>query len=197
MLATGQNLHPASVVRAALADSGLTIGEAAERLRVSRQQLTRLLGKKSAVSQEMALRLETVFGLRAEALLEMQLDRDIERTRHETKDELAQLRPCGGVLRIDADDVLDRLRASENELRKAGIERLYLFGSIARGEARAGSDVDLFYEPSPAARIGLLTLQKIRKRIEDILGLKADLVPADSLRPHVRENAGRDAIRIF
>lgn len=191
-------IHPARIVRGALAESGLTIGEAAARLHVSRQQLTRLLGRKSAVSPEMALRLEAVFGLPAKELLEIQLDRDLDRTRRETKGELARLVSCRRrPSRLDADFVLGRLRSHEDELRKAGIERLYLFGSIARGEAQPSSDVDLFYEPSPTAKIGLVSLQRIIRRIEDILGLKTDLVPGDSFRRSVRANVERDAIQVF
>jgi predicted nucleotidyltransferase len=47
-----------------------------------------------------------------------------------------------------AEHVIAILRAHETELRQAGIMRLSLFGSVARGEERADSDVDL------AARTG-------------------------------------------
>lgn len=198
MLAAEAGAHPGQMVRRVLSESGLPVTDAAERLRVSRQQLTRLLGRKSAVSPEMALRLESVFGLPAKELLEMQLKYDLEKARQEAKSELAELEPYRGPLsRLNKNYVLGRLRSHEEELRKAGIERLYLFGSLARGEAQPTSDVDLFYERAATARIGLLALQKIQKRIEEILGLKTDLVPGDSFRPLVRAEVERDAIRIF
>jgi uncharacterized protein len=57
-----------------------------------------------------------------------------------------------------ADQVIVTLRAHEAELRKAGIRRLSLFGSVARGDAEADSDVDLAAELDPDARIGLFAL---------------------------------------
>ncbi len=52
-----------------------------------------------------------------------------------------------------AERVIGMLRAHEAELRAAGISRLSLFGSVARGDAEAGSDVDLAAEFDPAARL--------------------------------------------
>ena len=45
--------------------------------------------------------------------------------------------------------VLDSLRAHEAELRSLGVQSLTLFGSVARGEAAAGSDVDLVVQLGP------------------------------------------------
>ena len=50
----------------------------------------------------------------------------------------------GIVLNADRDHILAMLRAHERELKNAGIVRLRLFGSVARGEA--GNDVDLVAE---------------------------------------------------
>jgi len=51
-----------------------------------------------------------------------------------------------------AEHVIATLRAHEAELRQAGIHRLSLFGSVARGDAEAESDVDLAVEFDPAGR---------------------------------------------
>ena len=48
---------------------------------------------------------------------------------------------------------LARLKQHEAELKRLGVEQLYLFGSTARDEARADSDVDLFFD-HPEARLG-------------------------------------------
>jgi uncharacterized protein len=47
---------------------------------------------------------------------------------------------------MDRDTAISLLKAHEAELRRLGIQRLYLFGSTARGDARADSDVDLFFD---------------------------------------------------
>ena len=45
---------------------------------------------------------------------------------------------------MERDAVIAALRTHEAELRRLGVEHLYLFGSIERGDAREDSDVDLF-----------------------------------------------------
>jgi predicted nucleotidyltransferase len=102
-------------------------------------------------------------------------------------DQMTRTRACPS-----ADDVLATLRACEADLRAAGVTRLSLFGSVARGDAEPGSDVDLAVEFDPAARVSLLGLVGLRQRIEDILGYKVDLVaePVDSAR--LRANIERD-----
>ena len=64
--------HPGDIVRDLIEEAGLTVVAAAELLKVSRAQLTRLLGRKSGISPEMALRLEVVFGSTAENWLRLQ-----------------------------------------------------------------------------------------------------------------------------
>ena len=44
-------------------------------------------------------------------------------------------------------DVIAQLRASADRVHGAGVTSLYLFGSVARDEARGNSDVDLFVDP--------------------------------------------------
>lgn len=50
-----------------------------------------------------------------------------------------------------AEHVIAALRAYETELRQTGIPRLSVFGSVARGEAEAESDVDLAAELDPGS----------------------------------------------
>lgn len=64
--------HPGEIVKGIIDDLGLSAIKAAEMLGVSRQQVTRLVGQKSGISPEMALRLEAVFGSTAEQWLRMQ-----------------------------------------------------------------------------------------------------------------------------
>jgi uncharacterized protein len=52
------------------------------------------------------------------------------------------------------DDAIAILKERESELRRLGVEHLYLFGSTARGEAGEDSDVDLFLD-HPGGSLGL------------------------------------------
>lgn len=91
-----------------------------------------------------------------------------------------------------ADDVIATLRAHEPELRAAGIRRLSLFGSVARGDASPDSDVDLAVELDPAARIDLIRLVALERQIGDLLGCKVDLLPEPVEKLRLRNNIERD-----
>lgn len=92
---------------------------------------------------------------------------------------------------------LRRLRSRQAELRKRGIARLWIFGSIARGDARRESDVDLVVEFNPAASVSLTAFARLREDLSAILGAPVDLVEWRNLRAHVRAAAERDAVNVF
>jgi predicted nucleotidyltransferase len=94
--------------------------------------------------------------------------------------------------RVLADEVVATLRAHEAELRAAGIRRLSLFGSVARGDEGAGSDVDLAAELEPGARVDLFRLVALERRLSDMLGRSVDLIPEPVEAPRLLANIGRD-----
>ncbi len=84
------------------------------------------------------------------------------------------------------------LRAHEAELRAAGIARLTLFGSVARGEAGPESDVDLHAELDPSKRLSLFDVMELEERIGDLLGRRVDLLTGKIERPRLRDNIRHD-----
>ena len=96
-----------------------------------------------------------------------------------------------------AEDVLAILRAHEVELRAAGIKRLSLFGSVARGEAGPDSDVDLAAEFDPAAGMDLIRLSALERRISELVGRTVDLLPEPVEKQRLRANIDRDRRRAF
>jgi addiction module HigA family antidote len=72
--------HPGDVLREYLPE-GVTIGEVAKRLGVTRQALSALLNGRAGVSAPMALRLEGALGTSAEMWLNMQTSHDLWRAR--------------------------------------------------------------------------------------------------------------------
>lgn len=96
-----------------------------------------------------------------------------------------------------ADQVVTTLRAHEAELRAAGVSRLSLFGSVARGDAGADSDVDLVAELAPEARIGLFRLVALERRLSELLSRPVDLLPEPVEAPRLRANIERDRRRAF
>jgi predicted nucleotidyltransferase len=98
----------------------------------------------------------------------------------------------------DRESVLAVLRAREAELRAAGIAALYLFGSAARGEATAASDVDLFFDQANPDGFDLFDLVDVGERIGDALGgIRVDLATRGSLHPVLRPAIESGAIRVF
>ena len=98
-----------------------------------------------------------------------------------------------------ATDIIRKLRDHRDELTRMGVGRLYLFGSVARGDARPDSDIDLAYEPDPARKFSLFDLGRIEQKIESILGStnKVDFASRKDLYSHVRDSALADEIQVF
>ena len=103
----------------------------------------------------------------------------------------------GAAITMTKDDVLTVLRRAETELRAKGVARAALFGSMARDEQGPESDIDIMVELDPAARLGLWEYVGVVSLIEGMFPLKVDVSNRESLRPHVRPTAERDAIYAF
>ena len=96
-----------------------------------------------------------------------------------------------------ADRIVGTLRAHEAELRRAGVRHLSLFGSFARGDAEAESDIDLAAEFGPAVRMDLFRLTALERRIAEILGRRVDLAPEPVEKLRLKANIDRDRRRAF
>ena len=94
------------------------------------------------------------------------------------------------------DEAISRLRQHEADLRRLGVEHLYLFGSMARGEANDDSDVDLFFDYQKG-KLGVYELMDVKEYAASILGRKADIMTRDSLHKTLREAIEATAIRVF
>jgi uncharacterized protein len=95
------------------------------------------------------------------------------------------------------DDIIGALRAHDAELRRAGIRHLSLFGSAARGEADAASDIDVVAELDPDSHISPFRLMGLQRRLGEILKRPADLLPEPVENPRLRQNIERDRRRAF
>lgn len=90
----------------------------------------------------------------------------------------ALVEAAGPVLRSVAED--------------AGYRRLAVFGSVARGEARSDSDIDLIVEaPEGTSSFGFLRFKNV---LEQVLGREIDLVDYGGLKPRLDDDVRRDAV---
>lgn len=88
------------------------------------------------------------------------------------------------TLGLTRDQAIQRLRAAEADIRRLGVRRLALFGSVARGEARPDSDVDLLVEFDPGQKSfdHFLALSDL---LEGLLGCPVELVTLEALSPFI------------
>jgi predicted nucleotidyltransferase len=93
--------------------------------------------------------------------------------------------------------VLRKLRDAEELLRQEGVCSVWIFGSVARGEAGPDSDVDLALEIEAERRPTLFTLAHLQALIEAKLGTKVDVGLRRDLRPHLAKAFERYAVRVF
>jgi uncharacterized protein len=99
---------------------------------------------------------------------------------------------------MERDDALRLLRDRREQLRSLGVGQLFLYGSVARNEAREDSDVDLLVEPSNQ-RFSIFDLVRVRDLCRSILGAATDIHDYDGLRrlPEFRRRVSGDLIRVF
>ena len=82
------------------------------------------------------------------------------------------------------DVTMQRLRDAEAEIRSLGVRRLALFGSVARGEARTDSDVDLLVEFAPGEK-SFDRFMAISDLLERLLAHRVELVTIEALSPFI------------
>jgi uncharacterized protein len=73
------------------------------------------------------------------------------------------------------DEAVSRLKAHAADLKRLGVEHLYMFGSTARDEAREESDIDLFFDYQKG-KLGLYELMDVKEATAQILGRPADIM---------------------
>jgi predicted nucleotidyltransferase len=98
---------------------------------------------------------------------------------------------------MNREEVIAALRAHEPELKAAGVTRLWLFGSTARGDRRPDSDIDLLAAFDETSRISLLDVAGIEIRLGELLGQAVDLIEEGTLKPRVRRSVEAEAVRAF
>ena len=96
------------------------------------------------------------------------------------------------------DDALRRLREHRDHLQGLGVAQLFLYGSVARNQATADSDVDLLVEPADE-RFTIFDLVRVRDVCRDILGTATEVHDFDGLRrlPQFRQRVEADIVRVF
>ncbi len=77
---------------------------------------------------------------------------------------------------------------------KHGAYNVRVFGSVARGEAGPASDIDFLIEPNPSW--SLLDHIRFKQALEELLGIRVDVVTDKTLHPRIRARVLKEAVKL-
>lgn len=103
--------------------------------------------------------------------------------------------PTAATLRLRAAITQHGSRLAD-VLERYGATNPRLFGSVARGDAREDSDLDLLVDLAPGAGNELLRVAGLGEELSELLGVRVDVVAATLLRDEVSATALGDAVAV-
>ena len=95
------------------------------------------------------------------------------------------------------DEIIAKFRENEAALRARGVSYAALFGSVARGDNRPDSDIDIMIDIQPGALDDIYSYVGLKKYIAALFAGHVDVVDRGSLKPHVRPPAEAEAVYAF
>ena len=100
-------------------------------------------------------------------------------------------------MKLDLQYVLETLRSHESDLRRLGVSHAAVFGSVARGEAGAESDIDVLVDLDENRPMGIFEYARLKLYISELLDGSSDVVNRRTLKPLLRANILHDLIHAF
>src|ERR1700692_1588576 len=86
---------------------------------------------------------------------------------------------------MNVDDAVATLRRYEGALRARGVRHAAVFGSVARGENRPDSDLDILVEFAPEAHVTIFDYAGVKAYITSLFDGPVDVIDRDALKPHL------------
>jgi uncharacterized protein len=93
--------------------------------------------------------------------------------------------------------LLEKLKEREADLRAQGVAHAALSGSVARGDDRPDSDMDILVDLDPTIVVTIFDYAGVKDFIADMFDRPVDVVSRESLKPRLRPKAAADAIYVF
>jgi uncharacterized protein len=94
------------------------------------------------------------------------------------------------------DEIIAKLKEREVDLLAQGVAHAALFGSVARGDDRPDSDIDILVDLDPAIVVTIFDYAGVKDFIADMFDRPVDVVSRESLKPRIRSKTA-DAIYAF
>lgn len=91
-------------------------------------------------------------------------------------------------------DIKSLLAQKKAELAAFHVRSLAIFGSVARGEDRPGSDVDLLVEFDQCP--GMFEFLRLKFYLEELLGRPVDLVTPEALKPQLKQRILDESVHV-
>jgi predicted nucleotidyltransferase len=98
---------------------------------------------------------------------------------------------------MNRQDAIAILRLHADALRARGVRHAALFGSVARGDSRSDSDIDILVEFDPSARVTIFDYVGLKDYIAGLFEGSVDVIDREALKPHLRRASVQDAVYAF
>lgn len=95
---------------------------------------------------------------------------------------------------MSSDEIIQQLASCRQKLAEFHVKSLAVFGSVARGEARPDSDIDVLVEFDGPARFD--SYMDLKLFLEELLGRPVDLLTRNGVRPELRPYVEREAVHV-
>lgn len=98
---------------------------------------------------------------------------------------------------MNAQDAIATLRRHESALRARGVMHAAVFGSVARGNNRPDSDLDILVDFSPGAEGSVYDYIRFKEYVAGLFAGPVDVIDRAALKPHLQAPSARDAVYAF
>ena len=95
------------------------------------------------------------------------------------------------------DEIIETLKEREADLRAHGVTHAAVFGSVARDEQNAKSDIDILVDLDPEIVATMFDYAGVKDYVAGLFEGSVDVVDREALKPRVRPRAAADAVYAF